>query len=136
MSAQLTHGGRSLAGSRVLVVEDNPINQLVVKEFLVLSGIQVDIANHGKEALNRLELHQYDAILMDVHMPEMGGVEATQRIRQQSQYKHLPIIALSAGVTQEERTHILECGMNAFVAKPIVPKILLATLGEWIGRYH
>ena len=136
LSAQLTHGGRSLAGSRVLVVEDNPINQLVVKEFLVLSGIQVDIANHGKEALNRLELNQYDAILMDVHMPEMGGVEATQHIRQQSQYKHLPIIALSAGVTQEERTHILECGMNAFVAKPIVPNILLATLEEWIGRYH
>jgi len=122
----------ALKGARILVVEDNTINQQVVKEFLTLSGMQVTIANHGQEALDLLRTQGFDAILMDVHMPVMGGVETTRNIRSQPQYASLPIIALTAGVTQEERENCQACGMNDFIAKPVTPEALITTLGRWI----
>lgn len=121
-----------LAGISLLVVEDNTINQQVIKEFLELSKISVVIVNNGKEALAVLNNQTFDAILMDIHMPEMDGFEATQRIRFQEQFKNIPIIALTAGVTQEEHQHCLNCGMNDFVAKPIIPEQLMTTLSRWI----
>ena len=121
-----------LSGARILVVEDNRINQQVVKEFLQLSGVIVDIANNGKEALQLLDNNPYDAVLMDVHMPEMGGVEATENIRRQGRFDTLPVIALTAGVTQGERDHCLTCGMNDFVSKPVNPEELIGVLCHWV----
>jgi PAS domain S-box-containing protein len=132
LSLYFNKRSHNLAGISLLVVEDNTINQQVIKEFLELSKISVVIANHGKEALAILKNQIFDAILMDIHMPEMDGFEATQRIRLQEQFKNIPIIALTAGVTQEEHQHCLNCGMNDFVAKPIVPEQLITTLSRWI----
>lgn len=124
----LREQGQPLHGMRVLVVEDNLINQQVAKEFLKLSGMSVDVANNGVEALEHIRDNVYDAVLMDVHMPEMGGIEATEHIRKQPRFANLPIIALTAGVTEEEKASCLSCGMNDFVAKPIQPKALIETL--------
>lgn len=132
LTTELSQRGETLQGCRILVAEDNRINQLVVKEFLQLSGITVDIANNGLEALQLLEQNSYAAILMDVHMPEMGGVEATKLIRKNTELSHLPIIALTAGVTQEEHDNCKSSGMNDFVPKPFNPENLIATLTRWI----
>ncbi len=133
LSNDLREQGKTLSGKRILVAEDNRINQMVVKEFLQLSGVIVDIANNGNEALDLLKQNSYDAILMDVHMPEMGGVEATECIRLESKYQKLPIIALTAGVTQDERDKCLACGMDDFVAKPVNPEELINALNKWIN---
>ncbi|MDP2903379.1 MAG: PAS domain S-box protein [Methylovulum sp.] len=122
----------SLAGTRILVAEDNLINQQVVREFLNLCGITVEIANNGQEALALLNNKDFDAVLMDIHMPGMDGFEATRLIRSQARFAALPIIALTAGVTKEEREHCLDSGMDDFIAKPIIPKKLIATLMQWI----
>jgi CheY-like chemotaxis protein/nitrogen-specific signal transduction histidine kinase/HPt (histidine-containing phosphotransfer) domain-containing protein len=132
LTSDLRERGKLLSGARILVAEDNRINQQVVKEFLKLAGVIVDIANNGIEALQMLEHNTYDAILMDVHMPEMGGVEATENIRRQGQYASLPIIALTAGVTQEERDRCKASGMSDFVAKPVNPETLISVLCHWI----
>lgn len=124
--------GKLLAGTRVLVAEDNLINQQVVREFLNLSGITVEIANNGKEAMALLEHGAFDAVLMDMHMPEMDGFEATKLIRSQARFAELPMIALTAGVTKEERERCIALGMNDFIAKPINPKKLMWTLVQWI----
>jgi CheY-like chemotaxis protein len=81
-------------------------------------------------ALELLKLNSYDAILMDVHMPEMDGLQATQAIREQSKYVDLPIIALTAGITIEEKEKCLSAGMNNLVEKPINPEVLLQTLSR------
>ena len=107
------------------------INQQVVKEFLKLSGMDVAIANNGQEALDLLGKQEFDAILMDVHMPVMDGLEATRQIRS-SLGLQLPIIALTAGVTQEEQDICLGTGMNDFVATPVHPEALILALARWI----
>ncbi len=131
---ELEQVGHSFRGSRVLVAEDNRVNQQVVKEFLTLSGFEVTIAGNGLETLELMEKQTFDAILMDVHMPEMDGIEATEHIRRQHQYQSIPIIALTAGVTQEERLRCLNCGMNDFVAKPVNPEELIRVLCHWIVK--
>ncbi len=124
--------GQVLEGFRVLVAEDNLINQQVVCEFLKLSGITVEIANNGREALDLLEQSRFDAVLMDVHMPVLDGFETTKLIRSQARFAELPVIALTAGVTKEERSRCTVSGMNGFIAKPINPEKLLATLVQWL----
>ncbi|MDD5612977.1 MAG: response regulator, partial [Gallionella sp.] len=124
--------GKALQGARILVAEDNRINQQVVREFLQLSGIGVTLADNGKEALRLLESGDFDAVLMDIHMPEMGGVEATRIIRSQPRYDALPVIALTAGVTQQERDSCTACGMNDFASKPVKPHELIDVLNRWI----
>jgi CheY-like chemotaxis protein len=131
LSEKLQTRGEQLKGKRILVAEDNHINQLVVMEFLSLSGVIITIANNGLEALELLQQFSYDAILMDVHMPVMGGVEATAKIRQQGYT--LPIIALTAGVTQEERDNCKHIGMNDFITKPVNPEELISVLCHWIA---
>jgi len=136
MAGALSNGlrdhGHALTGTRIMVAEDNPINQQVVREFLQLSGVMVEVAENGREVLDLLEKQPFDAILMDAHMPVMGGVEATRRIRQQARFSGLPIIALTAGVTSEEREECLASGMNAFIAKPVNPDDLLVVLLQWV----
>jgi PAS domain S-box-containing protein len=124
--------GELLTGTRILVAEDNLVNQQVVKEFLNLSGVIVEIANNGKEALALLENGVFDAVLMDVHMPILDGFEATKLIRNQARFAALPVIALTAGVTKEERDRCMASGMNYFIAKPINPETLISTLLQCI----
>ena len=124
--------GKLLAGTRVLVAEDNLINQQVVREFLNLSGIDVEIANNGKEVMALLDNGAFDAVLMDMHMPEMDGFEATKLIRSQARFAELPVIALTAGVTKEERERCVVSGADDFIAKPVNPKKLIRTLVQWI----
>ncbi|MFI3186117.1 MAG: ATP-binding protein [Methylococcaceae bacterium] len=124
--------GKVLVGKRVLVAEDNLINQQVVCEFLKLSGVVVELANNGSEALSLLKLREFDAVLMDMHMPVLDGFETIKRIRSQPRFVKLPVIALTAGVTEEEQRRCLAYGLNDFISKPINPEILLATLLQWI----
>jgi PAS domain S-box-containing protein len=123
---------RRLAGKKLLIAEDNPINQRVVSRMLAVLGIETTIADNGYAVLHCLEHHRYDAILMDVHMPEMDGLETTRHIRQQSHLNSLPIIALTAGVTMEERQLTLTVGMNDLLAKPIDFSALGDCLLRWI----
>ncbi len=112
--------GAGLDGLRLLVVEDNVVNQEVARRILELRGAEVTVAANGQEALDRLIADDaaFDAVLMDVHMPVMGGYEATRRIRQDLGLASLPIIALTAGALASERLRAEQAGMNDFIAKP------------------
>ena len=123
-----------LEGLRILLVEDNAINQEVAATFMRRSGIIVSIANHGAEALSQLESEQFDIILMDLHMPVMDGFEATRRIRQLPHIK-TPIIAMTAAVMREDRARCQDVGMSDFVAKPIDPDELLRVLAKWMPSH-
>jgi len=133
LTEQLNKEAAGLSGKKLLVVEDNRINQIVVTKVLKLAGIHVTIANHGQEALDILATQSFDAVLMDMHMPVMGGIEATQQIRANSALTTLPVIALSAGVTEEERQRCMESGVNDFLAKPIESQTMIAALVKWIN---
>lgn len=121
-----------LYGRRLLLVEDNKFNQQVAREVLEQSGLQVDIAENGREAVERVGQQKYAAILMDVQMPEMDGYEATRQIRQIPRHAELPIIAMTANVMAAAREHCFEAGMNDHIGKPINPTELFATLARWI----
>jgi CheY-like chemotaxis protein/HPt (histidine-containing phosphotransfer) domain-containing protein len=123
----------AIRGAHVLLAEDNPINQQVAEELLTQTGLKVTIANNGREAVEMLDNEDvYDAVLMDVQMPEMDGYEATGAIRQRPEFKDLPIIAMTANVMAGDREKCLEAGMNDHVAKPIEPDKLFKTLVQWI----
>ncbi|WP_314303457.1 response regulator [Brevibacillus parabrevis] len=104
---------------KILLAEDNEINQLVAVEFLRREGYAVTVAKNGQEVLELLETRKWDLILMDVHMPEMDGCEATIRIRQHKQYASLPIIAMTASVIKAEHDNCYRSGMNGVITKPI-----------------
>ncbi len=118
---------------RLLLVEDNKINQLVAGKFLQKFGYQYDIAENGAEALERIETQTYDAILMDCQMPVLDGFEATKRIRLQEQgsQRHLPIIGLTANALEGDREKCLACGMDDFTTKPINLNELESKLKHW-----
>ncbi|MBF0450886.1 MAG: response regulator [Candidatus Magnetomorum sp.] len=122
----------------ILLVEDNDINQEVAEELLRLAGFHVDIAANGKEALDMYIHHsdRYDAILMDIQMPEMDGYEATRLIRQHESDKqflnNVPIIAMTAHAMTGEKKRCLTAGMNDYTTKPIDPDILIQTLCRWL----
>jgi CheY-like chemotaxis protein len=117
---------------RILLVEDNAFNQQVISEILAESGLLVDTANNGLEALRQLDMQRYDAVLMDIQMPVMDGYTACQLIRQNPAFKVLPIIALTANVLQSEKVRCEQVGMNDHLAKPIDPELLFASLLRWI----
>lgn len=122
----------SIRGAYILLVEDNKINQMVVVELLEELGIRVDIAFNGKEALDRVQDTLYDLILMDLQMPIMDGFEATREIRKLSEYKEVPIIALSAAVMQKDKELTSAVGINAHLHKPVDSDVLKETLVQWI----
>lgn len=126
--------GANLQGAKILIAEDHRINQQVISEFLKLSGMEVVIANNGQEALDLLKQQDFDAVLMDVHMPVMDGIEATRSIRSHPDYAKLPVIALTAGVTQEEQKSYVACGMNDFLPKPVNPENLIRLLSHWVVK--
>jgi len=125
---------RPVQGAEILLVEDNEINQQVASEILEQAGFYVDIANHGQEALDMLESKAYDCVLMDVQMPVMDGYTATGKIRENSRYSDLPVLAMTANATLEDRERSLEAGMNEHIAKPIRPQILFEALLKWISH--
>jgi PAS domain S-box-containing protein len=120
------------AGSRILLVEDEPINQLVAREMLEDIGMVVDVANNGIEALERISRDIYRIVLMDVQMPKMGGLEATQRIRQLPGGERLPVVALTANAFNDDRELCYASGMSDFLPKPVVPEQLFAILFKWL----
>ena len=122
-----------IRGAHVLLAEDNKINQQVAQELLGQAGLKVTIADNGKEAVAWLEKETFDAVLMDMQMPEMDGYEATRTIRGMPEFSELPIIAMTANVMTGDREKCLEAGMNDHVAKPIDPDKLFATLVQWIA---
>jgi CheY-like chemotaxis protein len=117
-----------LWGVKVLVVEDNEINQKVTREILEDAGAAVEIAPNGKAAVEKLSQRSFDVVLMDVWMPEMGGLEATRRIRSTLRLTEVPIIAMTAGASPEERRECLDAGMNYFISKPVDPEKLIGLL--------
>ncbi|MGN4051310.1 response regulator [Pseudomonas sp. SM4] len=122
----------SLRRGRVLLVEDNPVNQLVAKGMLGKLGCDVVVAAHGAEALDQLEFHPFDLVLMDCNMPVMDGYEASRQIRQSGRWPNLPIVALTANAMSEERERCRAAGMSDYLAKPFRREELAALLDLWI----
>ena len=119
-------------GARLLLVEDNELNQEVACELLTGAGFQVEIAANGQEALDRLQQGTFDLVLMDMQMPVMDGVTATRAIRQNPQWAQLPVVAMTANAMEQDRQQCLAAGMNDFVSKPIEPDQLWQALLRWI----
>lgn len=119
---------------RVLVVEDNPINQKVARAMLQSLGYEVEMAVNGLEAVQACDVTRYDAILMDCHMPELDGFKATAFIRQrEAGARRTPIIAVTAAIHAEDRAHCLAAGMDDYLSKPVMLETLAATLRRWIA---
>jgi TMAO reductase system sensor TorS len=123
---------KGLLQGHVLLVEDNPINQMVAQKMLEKIGLESTLAGDGQEALNRLEQDRFDAVLMDCQMPVMDGFEATRRIREQSALTSLPVIAMTANVMEGDREKCIEAGMNDYIGKPVVEADLKKTLARWL----
>ncbi len=118
--------------ARILLVEDNPVNQLVAKGMLAKLGCQVELATQGVEALARLEEQAFDLVLMDCNMPVMDGYEATRHIRERGRWPGLPIVALTANAMPEERERCRAAGMDDYLAKPFRREDLLAVVDRWV----
>ncbi len=114
--------------ARLLLAEDNLVNQKVVLAILRRKGYQIDVANDGREALAKLEANPYDLVLMDVQMPVLDGLEATRAIRRDSRWDKLAIIAMTAHAMNGDKERCLQAGMNAYISKPVQPAHLMATI--------
>jgi two-component system sensor histidine kinase/response regulator len=123
---------QSLEGGRILLVEDNEINQLIACAFLKKGGLLVDVAENGREALERLRDASYDLVLMDIHMPVLDGLDATRIIRSQPGNANLPVIAMTASVLPADRSRCIEAGMNDTIAKPLSPNAMWDVLHRWM----
>ena len=121
-----------IRGSRVLLVEDNELNREVALGLLEDAHLSIDIAENGRDAVEKVGEHNYDLVLMDMQMPVMDGLAATQAIRLKPQFQTLPIIAMTANVMESDREKCTEAGMNDHLAKPIDPEALFACLLRWI----
>jgi len=126
---------KSLKGTRVLLVEDNKINQLIANRFLAKWDISYDVADNGAIALGKVQVNDYDVVLMDLQMPTMDGYTATAKIRnlQDNKYKELPIIALTASAMLEERNRVYTVGMNDYVTKPFNPNELYSVISKHVN---
>ena len=130
----LRDGGQpGLAGHRVLLAEDNPLNQEVALALLRDAGLDVDLAEDGLAAVELAGAADYDLILLDVQMPGLDGLEAARRIRAQERHRQTPIIAMTANAFDEDRTAAFAAGMDDHVAKPVDPDVLYATLSRWLA---
>ena len=118
---------------RLLIVEDNAINQVVARAMVAKLGYSCDVAGNGREALAASDLRHYDAILMDVHMPEMDGYEATSEIRRREAGRPpVPIIAMTAGALVEDRARCLDAGMDDYLIKPVKTSDIERMLTRWL----
>ncbi|MFH1137401.1 MAG: transporter substrate-binding domain-containing protein [Pseudomonadota bacterium] len=134
LSRKKDAGSARLGGVRVLLVEDNEINQQVAQEILEQAGVVVSIAENGREAIDFLLKQEIDLVLMDIQMPIMEGLEATREIRKIPRFANLPIIAMTAHALSGDREKSLAAGMNDHINKPIDPDELLAVLAHWLPR--
>ena len=125
-AAALAHA----AGLEILVAEDHPVNQLLIRRLLEKGGCRVSVAGDGREALDLVKARTFDVVLMDVQMPEMGGLESTRKIREHQGPLglHVPIIALTAHAHESDRAMCLAAGMDDYLAKPVNPVELFAAL--------
>jgi CheY-like chemotaxis protein len=124
----------TLVGARILLVEDNPINQELACDLLSRAGVQLTTADNGREALERLANGRFDLVLMDCQMPVMDGYAATRALREQPRWRDLPVIAMTANAMVGDREKVLAAGMNDHIAKPIRVEELFATLSRWVAR--
>jgi two-component system sensor histidine kinase/response regulator len=125
----------AIRNARVLLVEDNEINQQVASELLQDAGLRVDIAGNGQAALAMLERSDYNLVFMDMQMPVMDGLEATRALRRMERLSALPVVAMTANAMEHDRLRCIESGMNDFVVKPIDPQKLCAVLLRWIPSH-
>jgi signal transduction histidine kinase len=126
-------GPASTNPARILVVEDNQVNQKVVTAVLRKRGFYIELANDGQEALHKLDQSAaFDLVLMDVQMPVLDGLEATRLIRKEARWKNLPIIAMTAHAMNGDKERCLEAGMSGYISKPVHPSLLLSTVDEFL----
>ncbi len=124
----------SLSGLHILLVEDNELNRQLATRLLMRAGIEVSTANDGAEAVEAVQQRKFDAVLMDVQMPNMDGIEATRFIRKNPALAGLPIIAMTANVMTGDRERCIKAGMNDYLSKPIQHNVLYAVLAHWTNR--
>jgi signal transduction histidine kinase/CheY-like chemotaxis protein len=137
VAAPPARGAAQFGAGRLLLVEDNFVNQRVAVYMLNKLGHQVEVAKHGREAIDMLGKSGYDLVLMDCQMPEMDGFEATRIIRDRSSTvldHEIPVIAMTANAFPEDRARALACGMNDFLAKPVDRSVLASMLDKWLRR--
>ena len=125
---------RQFAGTRILVVEDEPVNREVLEFLLQQAGLSADLAHDGQEAMEKVRQGGYAMILMDVQMPVMGGMEATRAIRQLPGMADIPILALTANAFDEDRNACLAAGMNDHIGKPVEPDALCRIMLRWLQK--
>lgn len=121
-----------LRGAKVLLVEDNEINQELAFELLTNNGLRVEVVNNGQEALDALDKEVFDGVLMDCQMPVMDGYTATRKLREQPRYKDLPILAMTANAMAGDREKVINAGMNEHIPKPINVNEMFRTMARWI----
>jgi PAS domain S-box-containing protein len=123
-------------GKRILLAEDDPVNQEVAAYILREVGFDVTVANNGQQAVELVTAQHYDLILMDMQMPVMDGLIATRRIRDMAACREVPIVAMTANAFADDRTSCYEAGMDDFIPKPVVPETLFSTLHYWLTHKH
>jgi CheY-like chemotaxis protein len=124
------HEGETMP--RILLVEDNPVNQMVAQSMVSKMGYEVVIANNGQEAVDAIKSEDIDLVLMDCHMPVMDGFEATEQIRNHLNGKTLPIIAMTADASISDRDRCINAGMDDHLPKPIKIDVLRAAIENWL----
>ena len=119
---------------QVLVVDDEPLNREIAEEQLKEAGLTVDTAEDGAEAIIKVQKTNYAAILMDMQMPEIDGLDATRQIRVIPGYELTPIIAITGNAFSDDKARCLAAGMNDFLTKPVYPDVLFSTLLKWLNK--
>jgi PAS domain S-box-containing protein len=131
----LAHQRPKPEGARLLVAEDNEVNQMVVARMLEKQGFRPVVVADGQKALAALEAEHFDAVLMDCHMPEMDGYEATRRLRRrEGDDRHTPVIAMTASAMEGDRQMCIAAGMDDYITKPLEPDYVLSVLARWVGE--
>ncbi len=123
-----------LTGARVLLAEDNELNQIIAQEILEQAGCIVDTVANGQEAMEKMAKHPYDIVLMDIQMPVLDGLETTRRIRKNPAYDHIPILAMTANAMTEDFSKSLDAGMQDHVTKPIEPEDLYHRMAQFLKK--
>jgi PAS domain S-box-containing protein len=130
------HWQQQLQGAKILLVEDNKLNQELALELLSMNNINADVAENGQQAIDMIHNNHYDGVLMDCQMPVMDGYTATKRLRAEPKYKDLPILAMTANAMVGDKEKALNSGMNEHIAKPIIPEVMFKTMAKWIKPAH